>query len=342
MPQLELGKEYPAPDEAAHTDEILKLFAGMTERKYPPGVRPMRRDAHTKAHGLLRAEFSVPAGLPDRARVGLFKQPATYQAWIRFSSAFSSIASDRDIDVRGMAIKVMGVEGEKLLEREKFEKTQDFLLINHSVFFSPNVREYMEFSREYVKRESTIHYLLRPTRWRQAFILYQASRQDVANPVTTRFWSSVPFKHGPAAIKYSAMPCDGERKGKPGASPNFLREAMVAYLSERDACFDFAVQFQTDPVKMPVEDPSIDWDERASPFVKVAKIRIPRQVFDSERQNEYAENLSFTPWHCLPEHQPIGGVNRIRKTVYEHISTLRHTANGVPRREPASFDDFPG
>jgi len=342
MPQLELGKEYPAPDEAAHTEEILKLFAGMTERKYPPGVRPMRRDAHAKAHGLLRAEFSVLSGLPDRARVGLFKQPATYQAWIRFSSAFSSIASDRDIDVRGMAIKVMGVEGEKLLEREKFEKTQDFLLINHSVFFSPNVKEYAEFSREYVKKESAIQYLLRPARWRQAFILYQASRQDVANPLTARFWSSVPFKHGPAAIKYSATPCDGEQKGKPAASPNFLREAMVAYLSERDACFDFAVQFQTDPVKMPIEDPSIDWDERASPFVKVAKIRIPRQVFDSERQNEYAENLSFTPWHCLPEHQPLGGVNRIRKTVYEHISTLRHTANGVPRREPASFDDFPG
>ena len=339
---LELGKEYPQPDEAAHTEEIVRLFAGMTERKYPPGVRPMRRDAHTKAHGLVRAEFTVLANLPDRARVGLFTQPATYQAWIRYSSAFSSIASDRDIDVRGMAIKVMGVEGEKMLAGERLEKTQDFLLINHPVFFSPDVKAYLEFSREYVKKESTIEYLLRPARWRQAFILYRASRRDVANPLTTRFWSSVPFKHGRAAVKYSATPCDGERRGKPGASPNFLREAMVAYLSDRDACFDFAVQFQTDPVKMPIEDPSIDWDERASPFVNVAKIRIPRQVFDTERQNEYAENLSFTPWHCLPEHQPIGGVNRIRKTVYEHISTLRHAANGVPRREPASFADFSG
>jgi hypothetical protein len=339
---LELGREYPHPDEAAHTAEILKLFSGMTERKYPPGVRPMRRDAHTKAHGLVRAEFTVLPGLPDRARVGLFARPATYQAWIRFSSAFSSIASDRDIDVRGMAIKVMGVEGEKLLESEKFEKTQDFLLINHNVFFSPGTRDYVEFSREYVKRESTIQYLLRPARWRQALILFRAARRDVVNPLTTRFWSSVPFKHGPAAIKYSATPCDGVRTGKPGASPNFLREAMAAHLREREACFDFMVQFQTDAVKMPVEDPSIEWGERASPFVPVAKIRIPPQVFDTERQNEYAENLSFTPWHCLPEHRPIGGVNRIRKTVYERISTLRHTANGVPRREPGSFDDFPG
>lgn len=338
---LELGREYPAPDEAVHTDEIVKLFSGMTERKYPPGVRPMRRDAHTKGHGCVKAEFTVLPDLPDRARVGLFKQPATYQAWIRYSSAFSSIASDRNLDVRGMAIKVMGVEGEKLLDAEKLATTQDFLLINHSVFFSPNTREYLEFSREYVKKESPIQYLLRPARWRQAFILYRAARGNVTNPLTTRYWSSVPFKHGAAAIKYSAAPCDGiVQKGKRGDSPDFLREAMAAYLRERDACFDFMVQFQTDPVKMPVEDPSVDWDERVSPFIRVARIRIPRQVFDSERQMEYAENLSFTPWHCLPEHQPIGGVNRIRKTVYEHISTLRHTANGVPRREPASFEDF--
>ena len=140
-PPPELGKEYPQPDEAAHTAEIVRLFSTMTERKYHAGVRPMRRDAHTKAHGLVKAEFTVVDGLPDHARVGLFSQPATYQAWVRYSSAFSSIASDRDIDVRGMAIKVMGVDGEKTLESERHEKTQDFLLIKHSVFFSPIVKD---------------------------------------------------------------------------------------------------------------------------------------------------------------------------------------------------------
>jgi hypothetical protein len=97
------------------------------------------------------------------------------------------------------------------------------------------------------------------------------------------------------------------------------------------------VQFQTDPVKMPVEDPSIEWDEAVSPFVTVATLKIPKQTFDSEPQMAYCEALSFTPWHSLPEHQPIGGINRIRKVVYERASTLRHTANGVPRREPTGF-----
>jgi hypothetical protein len=100
------------------------------------------------------------------------------------------------------------------------------------------------------------------------------------------------------------------------------------------------VQFQTDPVKMPVEDPSVEWDEKVSPFITVATLDIPQQAFDSAPQMEYCEGLSFTPWHSLPQHQPIGGVNRIRKTVYERISTLRHEANGVPRREPSGFDAF--
>ena len=340
---LELGREYPGPDEAAQAEEIVKLFAGMSERKYPRGVRPMRRDAHTKAHGLVRGEFTVLPDLPGRAAQGLFKQPASYEAWIRFSSAFSSVASDRELDVRGMAIKVMGVEGEKLLESEKLEKTQDFLLINHNVFFSPNVKAYVEFSREYVKKENPVRYLLRPGRWRQLVTLFRAARGNILNPLRTRYWSSVPYRHGPAAIKYSARPCDGVlRTGKPGASANFLREAMAAQLRDGEACFDFMVQFQTDPVRMPLEDPSIAWNEEESPFVPVARLRIPRQLFDTERQDAYAEHLSFTPWHSLPEHQPIGGVNRIRRIVYERASTLRHTHNETPRREPASFTDFDG
>ena len=337
----ELGKEYPLPDEAAHIKEISDLFTGLSERKYPPGVRPMRRDAHTKAHGCVKADFTVPAQVPERARLGLFKEPSSHQAWIRFSNAFSSIEADGKIDVRGMAIKVMGVEGEKLLESEKLEKTQDFLLINTNVFFSPNTAEYVKFSREYVKNESTLGYILWPTRWRQAGILYRAGRTEMTNPLTSRFWSSVPYKLGAAAVHYSAKPCAGVvPPGKTGSSPDFLREAMAATLRNGEACFEFMVQFQMDPVKMPVEDPSVEWEESASPFITVATLKIPKQEFDSERQMAYCEALSFTPWHSLPEHQPIGGVNRIRKAVYERASTLRHTTNGVPRREPNSFEDF--
>lgn len=91
---------------------------------------------------------------------------------------------------------------------------------------------------------------------------------------------------------------------------------------------------------MPVKDPRVPWDEKRSPFRKVARIRIPRQTFDSPAQMEFCENLSLTPWHCLPEHRPLGAVNRARRPVYEAVSAKRHQANGVTRTEPTGEEQF--
>ena len=111
---------------------------------------------------------------------------------------------------------------------------------------------------------------------------------------------------------------------------------MKAQLADGEACFDFMIQFQTDPVQMPLEDPGKPWDEEISPFIKVATIKIPAQSFDSDAQMEFCENLSFTPWHSLPEHRPLGGVNRVRKDVYRTLSQFRHDKNKVPRQEPTA------
>ena len=46
------------------------------------------------------------------------------------------------------------------------------------------------------------------------------------------------------------------------------------------------------------------------------------------------ENLSFTPWHTLLEHRPIGGIQRARKEIYQTISKVRHELNQQPRKEP--------
>ena len=109
---------------------------------------------------------------------------------------------------------------------------------------------------------------------------------------------------------------------------------MKQSLNTGDVWYDFLVQFQIDPVRTPIEDPGQAWSETLSPFRKVATIRIPKQEFDTPGQMTLAENLSFTPWHALPEHEPIGGINRARKAAYHAISTLRHQRNKVERREP--------
>ena len=94
---------------------------------------------------------------------------------------------------------------------------------------------------------------------------------------------------------------------------------------------------QTDADSMPIEDPGKLWPESVSPFRNVVTIRIPAQEFDSEARRTFDENLSYTPWHALPEHRPLGGVNRARKIVYRAIPTFRHEHNKVPRFEPTNW-----
>jgi len=98
------------------------------------------------------------------------------------------------------------------------------------------------------------------------------------------------------------------------------------------------IQLQGDPGSMPIEDPTVKWD---SPFIRVATIKIPNQVFDLPEQQLYGENLSFTPWHSIEAHRPLGGVNRARKLVYEQIAKFRRQRNEVNHLdEPDSMKTF--
>jgi len=142
-------------------------------------------------------------------------------------------------------------------------------------------------------------------------------------------------------VKYSAKPWSGVKDHCPASDgEHHLEDALKRQLASGGCVFDFMVQLRANPGKMPVEDPTSNWNERQSPFRRVATIRIPSQDFTSEAHKAFAEHLSFTPWHTLPEHQPLGGINRVRRAVYEVISDLRHQKNGVPRHEP-SGDEMP-
>jgi hypothetical protein len=47
---------------------------------------------------------------------------------------------------------------------------------------------------------------------------------------------------------------------------------------------------------MPVEDVTVEWPEALSPFVTVAKLRIPRQDISGDDNLEKMDALSFRPW----------------------------------------------
>jgi hypothetical protein len=151
-----------------------------------------------------------------------------------------------------------------------------------------------------------------------------------ANPLQIRYFSCTPYLLGEQAVKYCVMPVIHAHDFiKPDPPDNYLRLAMKQQLNSTPAEFVFGIQLQTNPRRMPIEDASVCWDERISPFVPVATIRIPIQDFDTPERNIRGENMQFSPWHSLPFHRPLGSINRARRVVYHSISELRRRVNGV-------------
>ena len=294
------------------------------------------RDAHAKAHGCVKAQVQVLPDLPPALSYGVFSQPGkTWQAWMRLSNGNAYPQFDRVRDARGMALKLLDVPGEKLLGNRT---EQDFVMFNHPSFFVRDVAEYRQNFAAQANGEKLLAFFpdLDPRHWevRHLLIALQTLSPAPETPLATRYNSIAPFKLGPNASKYRVIPvAENCPSYTPPAQnhdlPNFLRNALYQQLSTNriDACFALQVQLQDPSQYMPIEDPSVEWDEALAPFVTVANIRVPAQDFDSREQNLFCDNLSFNPWQALPEHRPLGGINRLRKSVYEAVSVYRHQRN---------------
>lgn len=334
------------PDEPAYIAQIVDNGIRMiTAVRQQQGDGVYRRDAHAKTHACVAASFTARPGLDPAMRVGLFADSNPHKAWIRFSSGNEHLRSDWLPDARGMAIKILGVPGKKLLEGEENETTQDFLMINNPTFFIRNVEDYADFTR-YQASGSQFGYFF-PSWWnpfgyklREFRIGMRILKWPPKDLLGTRFYSMTAYRLGPANfVKYSARPvaCDA-RSDAPGGISSLgagaLRADLADYVKDKRACFDFMVQLQLPDKNMPVEDPTVEWSERDSPFTPVARIEIQKQVVDGAMQNNFCENLSMTPWHSLPAHEPVGALNRIRKAVYQGIARYRRCMNRVPFGEP--------
>nr|WP_312321372.1 catalase family protein [Acinetobacter oleivorans] len=326
------------PNEEVLAQNIAQVIEKSIREQYTAGNA--LRDAHPKAHGCVRAEFHVSKNIPAQFAKGVFIPDQSYQAWIRFSNASNDATSaDIDKDARGIAIKLLGISGDKILESEKQATTQDFIMINHPVFFANDAKRYLSFMND-VNSHNMIRKLHIPFAlgFKGTMNALGVRNSQITNPLYARYWSMVPYQLGldkdRQAVKYSVRACSITPNNLPkNPSHDFLREALKNTLQNNDACMEFLIQPRTSS-KMLVEDAMTEWDEKAAPFYQVATIHIPKQNFDTPEQNQFCENLSFTPWHALPEHKPLGAVNRMRKVIYENISRVRHDMNSAPRQEP--------
>lgn len=358
------------PGEAVVATKIIRtiktaLRDRATERLTTGSDRPFIRDAHPKAHGCVKANFQVVDGLPADLAEGVFKAPRSFCSWVRFSN--SNEDPDRDDaerDGRGMAIKLLNVPGKTLLEEHAMAGTQDFIMISHPVFFINGGDDYTDVIRQ-VNSESTLDKLLLPFKMgiQGTWNAIQITRLKNKNPFEARYWSMVPYQLGlgdkAKAIKFKAQPCGydklstakKEAYGNPdlpeGLGPNFLRKALKSAIQGGEPCMELLVQIRQP--SMSVEDSKTEWRSDASwwdrflgreiaPFHKVATLRFLKdQTFDTVSGDHACEDMAFNPWHALPEHKPLGAINRMRKVIYQEISEFRRKNNKVIGSEPPAY-----
>ncbi len=334
LPPAEMGEVWDGETEA-QAQEILDATMHML-MKDSAKDEFVRRDAHPKAHGCVKAHLDLDiTNLPWDNRVGIFSKNKRYDSWIRFSNGAGGGASKHDLekDVRGMAIKIMNVE-------KTPTGVHDILLANNKEFFSKDGSDYMDLVKT-VSRGSTLGIarfaLTHPLSAKRIF----EARINTGNVLKQDYHSSVPYKLGRHSARYRAVPCKAERDSIPGSNtdPNYLRQRLVTSLSSEDFCFDFYVQPNLNPKVQNIEDPRIIWNDETSKPIKVGRITIPKQTeINSKSRVNLCENMNFNPWHADASNRPMGQINRIRSLVYEEISKYRHGKNRTPIMEPVNHE----
>jgi len=320
--------------------ETLRQILARTQAK----TGKFTADVHVKTVGCATAELRVLPNLPAELSQGVFEREVTYAAVVRFSNASGQPLPDALPDGRGLAIKVLGVQGERARTdqtEQPVEHSQDFVLINHPVFFARNVKDYLRLEQVLAEAvESPLTALPQALtggdwnplnwHWREALTAARIAGQLPAHPASQTYFSMSPFRFGKYVAKFRARPA-GDRHDSYldliktlGTQADGLRLALEATLRAQEVLFEFQVQLRTSSQSMPVEDVTIEWPESESPYRTVAHLLLPRQEIAAPKPPALHQELSFDVWNGLAAHRPLGGINRVRRSVYPISSAWRH------------------
>jgi hypothetical protein len=358
--------ETPEDDEAGTTAGMIDTLHGVAQTMADHTGHAMRA-VHAKNHGLLRGELHVHPSLPPQLAQGLFARPARYPVLIRLSTPPAEELPDNVSLPRGMAVKVMGVQGERLPGSEA-DTTQDFVMINGPTFGRPDAKHFLKDLKLVAattdKSPGGKQFLSALLRGAEAVVeavggesakLKGLGGHPQTHPLGETFFTQLPIRYGDYMAKLSVAPVSPgltalheaplDMKGRPDA----MREAVAEFFANAAAPAEWEVRVQlcTDIDRMPIEDASVTWPEDESPYIAVARITVARitvapQAVPGEQQLHAADDrLAFSPWHGITAHRPLGSLMRVRKAVYAASSDFRAQRNGCPLHEPAGADGWP-
>ena len=209
-----LEQERIAPDEATVIENIVRM--SMNTQLQQNAIA--KRAQHGKHHGCVEAKFTVLTDIPEELRHGVFKEEKTFNAQIRFSNGAKD--DDTEPDAHGMAIKLEDVPGKKLLPGRENETCQDFILVDHPVFFTANMQEYFIFNKyvskimHFSRNKKSLSTLIGFTHGLGVMLIChpgllkrakQFASGTPASPFSTHYWSTTPYLlSDQVAVKYMA------------------------------------------------------------------------------------------------------------------------------------------
>ena len=338
-------------DEQATIQELNATFDKIldtTSKDYGRAVRSV----HAKAHAILQGTLTVASGLPPELAQGMFATPGEHAVFMRLSTNAGDILPDAISLPRGLALKVMDVDGERLPGAEG--RTQNFVMVNGPVFQAKTADKFLGSLKKLAgttdKMEGTktvmstvmrgVSSALETVGIESPAIQSMGGAPNV-DPLGETYYSVTPFRYGDYIAKFAVVPVSDDltsiTKKEIDATdrPDAIRQNVKGEMLLIDGVWELRVQLCRDLEKQPIEDPTVEWKEADSPFQTVATIHVGRQdSWDAGQVQKVNEEMRFSPWIGLAAHQPLGNINRARKEPYEHSAEYRVRFNGCPIHEP--------
>ena len=351
-PSYEIAEE----DEAGTIAKLTEAMRGIAAT-VDKDTGHAHRGVHAKSHGLLRGTLRVLPNLPPDYAQGLFTHVGgEWPVVLRLSTTPGDLLDDKVSTPRGMALKVIGVPGERLPGGEA-DTTQDFVLVNGPVFLAPtasrflgNVKLLAATTDKAPGLKQALSAALRGTEkaleavGAESATIKGLGGQPETHILGETFFSQAPILFGRYMAKLSLVPVSPELVALEGQEvdlehkPNGLRGAMVDFMTEHGAEWELRVQLCTDLQAMPIEDASVEW---TSPWIAVARIMAPSQAGWTHGLSVLVDDgMQFNPWHCIAAHRPIGSIMRVRRAVYEASARFRAERNGTLIAEPHNLDHW--
>jgi hypothetical protein len=340
--------EQVADDEAETIQELTRTLLKISETTFENGNEAIR-SVHAKPHGIVQAQLTVLDHLPPHLAQGIFARPRSYPVVMRFSTSPGDLLPDAVSTPRGVAIKVIGVEGQRLPGSEN-DTTQEFLMVDSPAFLAPDAKHFvrsLKLLAATTDRVEGFKTILSSALRGAESLLEKSGHESGAlkglggHPLThilgASFFTQVPTRHGDYVAKLSLVPVSPalvalrDTKLPLKDQPDGLRQAVSAFFRDKSADWELRVQLCTDLESMPIEDASVEWPEERSPFVTVARLSAPVQLtWDDATSPNADQRLTFSPWSGIEAHRPLGSVMRARKATYEASASFRLAKSGCP------------